>query len=97
MVIKQIKPLSMTEAVRYIDDEKVKDFVKRFVKLKENDAIKLREEIEKLGNIKIKEENIAKIIDLLPEDNQDLAKIFNDISLDEDETKQILEIVKKYR
>ena len=96
-MIKEIRPLSLTEASRYMEDPNLKGFVKKFIKIKEDKAVSLREEIAKLGNLKIKEEHIAKIIDMLPEDNQDLAKIFTDISLDENENKQLLEIIKKYR
>ncbi|MBI2124317.1 hypothetical protein HYT92_00855, partial [Candidatus Pacearchaeota archaeon] len=46
---------------------------------------------------KLKPENIAKIIDFLPEDASDINKIFIDTGLDENETAKIIEIVKKYR
>lgn len=94
-MIKETKALSLAEAGNYIEEGDVKNFIKRFTKLKGNEAAKLREELEKLGNMKIKSEHIAKIIDLMPEDSQDLAKIFTEISLDENESKQILEIIKK--
>lgn len=95
-MIKDMKALSMAEAGEYAEQEEVKVFIKKFSKMKSEDAVKLREEIEKLGNMKIREDNIAKIIDLLPEDNLDLAKIFTETSLDEGESLKILEIVKKY-
>ena len=53
--------------------------------------------MKKLDSMKIKKEHIVKIINLLPADSSDLNKIFTDVSLDEDETNKILEIVKKYR
>ena len=96
-MITETKALSMAESSEYLEDEEMKVFVKKFVKIKKADAEKLREEIEKLDSIKIKSENIAKIIDLMPEDAQDIAKIFNEVSLDENETSKILEIVKKYK
>lgn len=92
-----MKALSMTEASEYIDAEELSAFVKKFVKITPEEARKMRAEIEKLENIKIKDEHVAKMIDLLPEDSQDIAKIFSDVSLDEQETSQLLEIVKKYR
>ena len=46
--------------------------------------------------MKINDENIAKIIDILPENEVDLNKIFIDVVLDEDETKKILETVKEF-
>jgi DNA-directed RNA polymerase subunit F len=96
-MIKDMKALSMAEAGKYIENDETKGFIKKFVKMKPDEAEKLRQDIEKLGNIKIKDENIAKIIDLMPEDSLDIAKIFTETSLDENETSQILEIVKKYR
>jgi len=46
--------------------------------------------------MKLKEESISKIIDFLPEKNEDLNRIFNDLNFDEDETKKILDAVKEY-
>ena len=40
---------------------------------------------------------MVKIVDLLPEDSIDINKIFTDVSLDENETNKILEVVKKYK
>ncbi|MBU3913034.1 MAG: hypothetical protein KKB21_00355 [Nanoarchaeota archaeon] len=97
MTVKEMKALSMAEASQHIENEELNAFIKKFSKTKESDAEKLRAEIEKLGNIKVKEEDIAKIIDILPEDAQDLAKVFTDVILDEKETSQIIEIVKKYK
>jgi DNA-directed RNA polymerase subunit F len=96
-MIKDMKSLSMAEASRYAEEDEIKTFIKKFTKLKADEAEKMREEIGKLENLKVKETHISKIIDLLPEDSQDIAKIFTDISLDENETLQILEIVKKYK
>lgn len=100
-MIKDNKPLSMAEAVEYI--EKTKDngtdvaisFVKKFTKLKSKEAKELREKIRKLDLMKVKEEHITKIIDLMPENREDLNKIFIDTSLDEDEAKKILETIKE--
>lgn len=97
MTIKESKTLSLAEASKYVEDTDLKGFIKKFTKVKANEAAKLREEIEKLENLKIKQEHIAKIIDLLPEDEQDIGKIFTEVSLDDNETSQILGIVKKYK
>ncbi len=96
-MIKEMKAMSMAEAEKYVENEELNAFMRKFSNIKEKDAKKLRAEIERLGNMKIKEEDTSKIADVLPEDSQDIAKIFNDVSLDENETSQILEIVKKYR
>jgi DNA-directed RNA polymerase subunit F len=74
--------------------EEIKIFLKKFLKAKPEQAKKIKETLEKLDILKLKRENIVKIVDLLPEDASDLNKIFIDTSLNEDETNKILEIVK---
>ena len=49
-----------------------------------------------MNNPKIKDADIAKIVDLLPQDAADLNKIFIELSLSDDEANQLLNIVKKY-
>lgn len=96
-----MKALSMAEAKKIADEhdgrEDVQLYFKKFMKLNEKDASKMRKEVEELDNHKIKPDNIAKIIDFLPEDASDLNKIFTDSSLDENEIKQIADIVAKYK
>lgn len=99
-MIKESKALSMSEAKEFIDNssnDDLKGFVKNFVTLEPEKAKKLREELENIDNMKIKEEHISKLIDLLPEDSEDINKIFSDADLDENETNQILETIKPYR
>jgi len=94
-MIKEMKPLSMIEARKIAGSTDLDSFFKKFVKGKTETAEKIRQEIEKLNDMKIKPEHIAKIIDIMPEDATDLNKIFADISLDENETNSILGIVKR--
>jgi DNA-directed RNA polymerase subunit F len=101
-MIKNSEPFSMAEAIEYIkkDDDKETEiigFIKKFNKLKSKDAKELKQEIERLGIIKIKPEYTVKIVDLLPDSSEELNKIFVDVSLDEDETKKILESVKRFK
>ncbi len=100
-MIKNIKALSLAEAGKLVgagdEGKEIKTYIKKFSKIKAEKAEELRKEVEALDNIKIKQENISKIIDLLPEDNEDMSKIFSDVGLNEDETNKLLEIVKKYR
>ena len=91
----------MTESMEYISDGKdgeneMKKFMKKFVKLELNDAKQLREKLETLDMLKLKPEYISKIIDILPENAENLNKIFTDVGLDEDETKKILDILKEF-
>ena len=94
------KALSMSEANEYLDKDSgtdIKGFIKKFVKIKPEKAKELRKKLEGLDLMKIKEEHVAKIINLLPETEEELNKIFSDVGLDEDENKKILETVKEYR
>lgn len=96
-MIQEMKPISMAEAKELIDkDSEADKFIKKYSKLKSEEAEKLRGEIEKLELLKVKLDHIAKIIDVLPEDATDLNKIFVDVSLDQDETNKLLGVVKKY-
>ncbi len=105
-MIKDTRPLNMQETRKILeslkdkDDEKKKQlsvFMKKFIKSKAGKSKEISKEIESLGLLKMKQENIVKIIDLMPEDAADLNKIFTDTTLNEEETNKILEIVKKYK
>ncbi|MBI2630475.1 hypothetical protein HYW76_05225 [Candidatus Pacearchaeota archaeon] len=100
-MINEMKPLTMAEVKEISEDVEedkgIKDFIKKFTKLDAKTAIEMREEIEKLGILKVKDGEIVKIVDLMPEDATDLNKIFTEVSLDEEEIKKILEVVKKYK
>ncbi|MFQ5531043.1 MAG: hypothetical protein ACE5ES_00345, partial [Candidatus Nanoarchaeia archaeon] len=72
-------------------------FLKKYISLKPEKAKELRKKLEDLDLMKIKPEHIVKIIDLIPEDSEDINKIFTDVGLDEDETKKILETVKPFK
>lgn len=78
------------------DKPELRDYLKEFSKLDKSKADSLLEAIKSIGNLKIKDESIVKIVDLLPKDSESLLKIFNDISLDEKEIEQILAVVKEY-
>lgn len=73
-------------------------FIKKFNKISAAKAQELRKELEALNIFGLRQEEIVKIIDLLPEDAEDLRKITSpEISLKQDEIQKILEIVQKYR
>jgi DNA-directed RNA polymerase subunit F len=101
-MIKNTEPLSMAEVVEYIkrseeSETEIVGFIKKFNKLKAKEVKELRKEIEALEMMKIKPEYVIKIIDILPETVDELNKIFVDVSLEEDETKKILETIKKFK
>jgi DNA-directed RNA polymerase subunit F len=95
------QPLNLNETQEILENisdsdkkEETKIYLKKFLKTKPEKAKKIQEELEKADLLKLKREHIVKIIDLLPESASDLNKIFTDITLNEDETNKILEIVK---
>lgn len=94
-------PLSMAESLEYMEKEKkaekpVLEFAKKFNKLTSKKAKELRKKLEELDIIKLNTMNISKIIDILPEKPEEINKIFIDISLDENETKKILDTIKGF-
>jgi len=97
-MIKNNEPLSMAESLKYIEkDSEVSKFVKKFTKLSPKESKEFKRKLGDLGLMKLKISHIIKIIDLMPEDKEDLNKIFIGMSLDEDETKKILDIVKEFK
>jgi len=103
-MIKDKKPLSMAEAAEILgslkETEKIKEtsiFLKKYSKVDPKKVNELREELVKLDILKLKNSDIAKIMDILPEDAQELNKLFTDVALDADETTKILESVKKHK
>jgi len=92
------KPLAIVEALDYIkdlDDKPVlKEYFDKFVKIKSKEAEEIRKKITSLNSPKIRDEHIAKIIDLMPKDSESVNKIFLELSLSEEETKSLIDIVK---
>jgi len=99
-MINKMKPLCLAEVKNLIGDmddrKELNDYIKKFGNLSKEDSLKLGDEIRGLDNMKIKEENIVKIVDFVPKTSEELNKIFTDVSLDEEECNKILEIVKGY-
>jgi DNA-directed RNA polymerase subunit F len=100
-MIKEMKPLTLVEAKKLVDEndgmEELGPYFKKYINVKEKDAKEMRKELSELDNHKIKEDHIVKIIDFLPEDASEINKIFTDVSLDENEIKQVTEIVAKHK
>ncbi|MFH1425233.1 MAG: hypothetical protein ABIG28_00685 [archaeon] len=100
MTIQSRKPVMLAEVKEIVDkvEEKpeLKAYLKKFTKLKKEKVEVLKKEIEALNNLKIKEENIIKIVDFVPKDAEDVNKLFTEVSLTEEEINAILEITKKY-
>jgi DNA-directed RNA polymerase subunit F len=100
-MIKNQTALSIVEAEEVFENAKtgrdIKQYFKKFGKLKASDAKKLRQDLENSEVLKLRPELIAKVIDILPRDTEDINNIFIDVSLDKNEIDKILEIVKKYK
>lgn len=98
MTIKSNESLSMAEVSEYVDKEsETMKFIKKFTKTTPKEAKNMREKFKDLGIMKVNGENISKIIDIMPENSEDLNKIFIGASLDEDESKRILDTVKEFK
>ncbi len=101
-MIRNTTPLSMAESLEYIEKDKrtekpAADFIKKFVKITPKEAKELRKKLEGLNNIKMNDITITKLIDVLPERAEEVNKIFIDVSLDENETKSILDTIKEFK
>ena len=102
-MIKDKKPITLAEARELLkgsEGDKAKaagDFIKKFTKLSAIEAERLKKELMSLDIVKLKEEDTVKIVDFMPEDAEDIRKIFSgyDISLEQDEITKILETLKK--
>jgi len=92
----------MAEAQDYVKNSEVKDaetmsFIKNFVKLKGKDAVAIRGKIKELDLIQLGDSHIVKIIDLMPQTNEELNKILSDVSVSEDDIKKILDIIAEFK
>ena len=101
-MIKNNEPLSMAEAAEYAKKasetgKEIIGFIKKFTKLKPAEAKELKKKLKKLDLIKLNSKHIVKLIDFLPEDNEEVNKIVVDANLNEDETKKILETIKEFK
>ena len=100
-MIRDRKPLAMYEVKELLkntkETEKTKELesmIKKFSKIEGKDAEKLRETLQGLNILKLRQSDIIKIIDIMPENAVELNKIFIEVSLDADETTKILNAVK---
>jgi len=96
------EPLSIPEVGEYVENAGLNNsdialFIKKFQKLDVKDAKELKKSLFGLNSLKLKLEHISKIIDILPETKEELNKITGNVSLDEDESKKILDEIKKFK
>jgi len=101
-MIKNTEVLSIAEITEYVNKDKetnaeILGFIKKFSKLNLKEAKELKENLQKMNLIKMDEKHVAKLIDLMPENSEEVNKIFSDVSLNEDETNKILNTIKEFR
>ena len=100
MVIKEERPITMSEVVALVGDSEksknIKEFIRNFNKMPLNKALEMKSALKSLNILKLKEIHIVKIIDFMPEEISELNKLIIDISLDQEEINKILDVVKKY-
>lgn len=100
-MIKKLTCLSlveMREILKKIEGDTARaleDFIKKLTKISLSEYEKLKDNLTKLDIAKLKEEDIVNLIDLMPEDPEDIRKILVGISLNQDETNKILQVIKK--
>lgn len=98
MAVTEEKPLMISEVYQLIKnsdkEEEIKSFLGKFGKINLEKDLKLKEELENLKLIKLKEKHIVKIVDFKPESVIELNKIISDVSLDSEEANKILNVIK---
>lgn len=81
---------------KHEEKKPIHEYLKTFTKLSAEKAAELEAQLRGLNNVKIKEEYVIKLVDILPRAAEDVQKIFHDVSLEEQEVTKILEIVQGY-
>lgn len=91
------KPLPMADVVEFVKEEgndNVIAYLKKFNKTSKDKAEKLKESLIALNNPRLKESDIVKLIDFLPQDQKDVNKVVPEAGLNEEEINSILNIIK---
>lgn len=102
------RPVPMAEVLKILEKEKKEgeleygqrltyDYAQKFAKLDPKQAEELKAELLKIE--KIREHQAVALVDLMPETKEDVELIFSKerTRLEEDEIKNILELINKYR
>jgi DNA-directed RNA polymerase subunit F len=88
------KPITIAEVVDLIGDseraEKMKLFAKEFTKMKNEKSNELKESLKALNLVKLSEEAIVNLVNFYPKDAQDIIKIVEGTSFDQEEINKIL-------
>ena len=99
MILDQ-KPISLAEVKEYVkntdENKQMTDYLRKFGKLSKDKADSLIKEIKAINNPKINEIGVIKIADILPQDAEELNRLFSEVNLTEEEANAILNVVKNY-
>ncbi len=101
-------PLTMAELKEKLEDikkrdkeiseraQKTLDYLNKFSKLKDKEALKLKEDILKLNIPRLKEKQVIKIIDVMPNDIESLKLIFSadNVTIKQEDLQKMLELLK---
>ncbi len=92
------KELAKIKELNY-EQKLAKEYVSKFSKLNWGDTQKLMKELETADIPRLKEKNIIKLIDIMPETADELKALMvkETITLSKDNIQKILEILAKYR
>lgn len=76
--------------------QKTYDYLARFTELKTKEAIKLKEELNKLNIPRLKDRHIVKVLDIMPKDIESLKLIFagENITIKQEDIQKILNAIK---
>ena len=108
-MIKNKKPVSLVEVKEILTEypqsednkraEAILAYIKKFAKGKPDKAKAALKGLEEMDLVKLKREHIVKIVDLMPEDAEDMRKIFagGDVTLSQDEINSILAKLKEHK
>ena len=98
MTVKEEKPLTISEVISLIGDSprgsEIKEFLKQFNSMPAEKALEIKKKLEDLNILKLRETDIVKIIDFMPEDATELNKIVSESNLNADEIAQVLDAIK---
>lgn len=99
-MIRNEQPLLLSEVTDLVGDsdqaKEIKKFIKKFSKMKIEEAKQLKEEIESLNIIHLKEKDIVSLVNFVPKDASEVLKILPGISLNQEEIDKILNVTKKH-
>jgi DNA-directed RNA polymerase subunit F len=98
MVVTEERPLMISEVHKLIKDsdkeEEIKTFLSKFGKIGLEKDLGLKKRLEELDILKLKDRHIVKIVDFKPDSIIELNKIVSDISLDSEESNNVLNVIR---